>query len=619
MPHGASAKGGARFANAGARVILLRQPSIRSRSRQNAVNASQLPIPLDIYARTMQLEFGGVDSIGYGIWPSSAPQTLNLADAHSLFADKLIDCCNQWQQSGYQVLVSGESLRSLAEHLASTGAIVTWLSQSGESAKVSVIQSSITQHRAEGVFDFVVLEGTFKYLDQLSILTQIRSLLKEGGRCLIFGEFLHDDSKIEWSPLANLTSFRQLSERLGLPVSSEEDLSAAARPSLQEMLGLLRKHEAELVQKFEVQQSDIEELVTALTKADMEFGSGRRGFDLFTLERVVDTSDAYCNVVYGDIDSFEPAEVALVFESAFDTPFNPDLWHWKYRLGKGVCVVARRAPGDEILSHYGGAPREISYFGTDATAIQVCDVMALPEIRRHYGKRSLFFKAAATFLEREIGYTVKHLLGFGFPNQKAMNIATRLGLYEKTDDFVGLEFVEVAPEAIEKLTEYSLQSLALDEEDVYGHINELWHSQRADFADSIIGVRDSQYLHYRYHEHPYAKAGRYRVMGIWQGEVLRAVAVIMAHEEEALLMDIVCPLAQTRVMIDILQVLLRQGGETSRLKMWITLAWLDKIKKPEDQVKELCIEIPCNSWNPGPPSDKLYGAWWLTAGDMDFM
>jgi hypothetical protein len=32
----------------------------------------------------------------------------------------------------------------------------------------------------------------------------------------------------------------------------------------------------------------------------------------------------------------------------------------------------------------------------------------------------------------------------------------------------------------------------------------------------------------------------------------------------------------------------------------------------------LGIEIPCNSWNPGPPAELLYGKWWLTAGDMDF-
>ena len=46
----------------------------------------------------------------------------------------------------------------------------------------------------------------------------------------------------------------------------------------------------------------------------------------------------------------------------------------------------------------------------------------------------------ATLFEREIGYTVKHVLGFGFPNQPVMNTARRLGLYGKVDDFLALAF-----------------------------------------------------------------------------------------------------------------------------------------------------------------------------------
>jgi hypothetical protein len=36
-------------------------------------------------------------------------------------------------------------------------------------------------------------------------------------------------------------------------------------------------------------------------------------------------------------------------------------------------------------------------------------------------------------------------------------------------------------------------------------------------------------------------------------------------------------------------------------------------------VRELQIEIPCNRWSHGPATETLAGAWWLTAGDMDFM
>jgi hypothetical protein len=72
----------------------------------------------------------------------------------------------------------------------------------------------------------------------------------------------------------------------------------------------------------------------------------------------------------------------------------------------------------------GCAPRKIQYFGESSVAIQVCDVMVLPQVQLFYCRGSLFFKTAATFLEREIGNTVSHLLG----------------LYEKTEDLIELVY-----------------------------------------------------------------------------------------------------------------------------------------------------------------------------------
>jgi hypothetical protein len=59
--------------------------------------------------------------------------------------------------------------------------------------------------------------------------------------------------------------------------------------------------------------------------------------------------------------------------------------------------------------------------------------------------------------------------------------------------------------------------------------------------------------------------------------------------------------------------------EPSALKFWLTKGQLDALGGASYSVHDLGIEIPCNSWNPGPAADLLYGKWWLTAGDMDFM
>ena len=86
-------------------------------------------------------------------------------------------------------------------------------------------------------------------------------------------------------------------------------------------------------------------------------------------------------------------------------------------------------------------------------------------------------------------------------------------------------------------------------------------------------------------------------------------------KQECLVMDIICPVAD---MQDCLRRLLLIIGQ-EKLKMWITKAWADKVKTDSVIINEFVIEIPCNSWNRGPISKKLLGAWWSTAKDMDFI
>ena len=303
----------------------------------------------------------------------------------------------------------------------------------------------------------------------------------------------------------------------------------------------------------------------------------------------------------------------LLFEKSFDTTFNQDIWNWKYELGQGKCVVARGSKNGEIVSHYGGAPRQIQYFGKPNTAIQVCDVMVLPEIRRQYGKSSLFFKTAATFLEREIGNTVNHLLGFGFPNQKAMNIAFRLGLYEKTDEY--LELVYPLRENLET-SSFQLVPIEIYNTQHQQCIDQLWLLMKQETTAGIIGDRHWRYIKYRYFDHPWFQSNQYRCVFLNDeaGESMAAV-FLKEHEERLLVLDLLCPPSAMKHVLGNLAQLLSE----KELKIWITRGWVDAVKTESAIENNLGIEIPCNSWNPGPHSDDLYGAWWLTAGDMDFM
>lgn len=523
--------------------------------------------------------------------------------------DLLLARINKHCSGSAELLLVGDNLLRVANSLAGHSNSVVWLTtneQQAQQANVTIeqVHSSFLDTDLVSRFDLILIEGTVHYLDQLFVLQQARKLLKEGGRLVLLGEYLANDSVIEFSPLANLESLRKLSQRLGYELQAETDLSAGAQLTLQKLLLLLRPHGTPEAKQIAASAMAIED----------EFISGRRCLKLFEFAyRAVD-ADEWASAEFGAIDSFKAHDIATLFEKSFKVEFDAEVWDWKYRLGEGCCVVARTEPQGEIVSHYGGAPRKISYFGVPAMAVQVCDVMVLPEVRRNYGKSSLFFRTAATFLEREIGYSVAHLLGFGFPNQKAMHIATRLGLYEKTDDFVEA----VCASDIEVVQGWRLEELNFEAQ--CDELDSLWQQMRDEFSEAIIGVRDSDYFAYRYLQHPFAKRGQYRCLQVLDAEHrLRAVAVVREHGEHNLLMELIAQQADMPPLVALLASWSVGPGNERPLKFWLTRNWLERLPLAVVAVNNLGIEIPCNSWNAGPPVEELRERWWLTAGDMDFL
>ena len=562
-----------------------------------------MPAPdlLPLIAAALRLQSGSSDALCYGIGEAD-----NLAERQKKFLNILSQTVIQQCSADSVVQLHGSSLEQVATGLRQEGLKADWnpdeLRQDQEFAKP---------------IDAMVVEGSISRLNQLGVLSQARATLSDNGFLFLFGEYVDDDSAIQYSALANISSLQRQTERLGFAISDETDYSTDALRCIRSLVTFVEASSDALAQELGLESTELNALVVELNLIAQEFESGRRCFRLFVMQRQENPAGEYAGAEYGDIKSFDPAEIKELFEASFGVDFDPKLWHWKYNLGGGVCVVARAEPGGAIVSHYGGAPRKISYFGKPSWALQSCDVMVLPEMRRQYGRNSLFFKTAATFLEREEGNIADHLLGFGFPNQKAMNIALRLNLYEKTDDFIEVAFSQAA----EPDPGYVFESVDIEEPDHCQQIDSLWHSMSGQFDEGIIGIRDSAYIRYRYFDHPFAASGQYRAFLVKNIETsqMEAFVLLKNHDEGQLLMDMICERGQFQRMLDITNALVARESDRGPLKFWITRGWQQRLQLPDSSVKELGIEIPCNSWNPGPSAETLYGAWWLTAGDMDFI
>ena len=538
----------------------------------------------------------------------------NIRRQQQELSEKVINSVKVSLGSESSVLLSGPSFAYVSQRLSYHAQRVEWVnskpeiqSKKRESQAYDSGRPFILDYSESDDFDVVVIEGSYHYLQQVDLLQKCKELMVDGGSLIILGEFLEDDSEKIHSALPNLSSLTQLSDRLGFELVSETDLTPDAIESVDVFKKILKQETA-----FP-KDEDKALIFNLLDDAESEFSRGRRCYKLFRFIKVLKQAGDYELAHYGDIESFDHQEICELFEKSFETAFDNEIWRWKYELGNGKCVVARSEPGGPIVSHYGGAPRQINYFGKMDKAIQVCDVMVLPEVRLQYGKNSLFFKTAATFLEREIGNTVGHLLGFGFPNKKAMNIALRLGLYEKTDDF--LEFIFPIADT-KSSVEYKL--LDIDSKNLahQSAIDRLWDSMSPAFENGIIGVRNWEYVKYRYFDHPRGISGEFKRLFLSDGHGdICAAFFLKEHDQCNLIMDIICPFKDITQYILKLSLLLNEV----RLKIWITKGWSKTVEVAGIIENDLGIEIPSNYWNPGPSSEILYGAWWLTAGDMDFM
>ncbi len=573
------------------------------------MKAAQFKFPLNTYAKAVELEYGRLESVYLGLYDeSSAPE--DLFDAQRRLLQRLLDSAGS---APVTVLLNGAGMPPVAELLVKMGHEVVLLASGAEAANgIQIVAQTLTAFDTPQQFDLIIQEGSVHYLDQLAILSKVRLLLKPQGTLLWFNEFIVRSIEPEYSGVSLLSIFTQLAVRLGYEIVARQDFSTAVQPTFPAMLSLLDKHRVAVCTALSISNDSYADSRARLQKLAEKFADSSMGFQLLELQMQPPSMPQERWLDYLDINSFSSNELGGLFEKSFGHNFNPRLWSWKYGAGRGRAIAVRKQ--GIVVAHYGGAPRDILYFGKAAKAIQICDVMVLPEERRHYGQESLFFKAAATFLEREIGFTVEHLLGFGFPNLKTMQLAVRLGLYEKTDDFVEVLYPSALPtQAV------ALQMTPVNcAEAVHRQaIDRLWSVMAGEMHSAVIGLRDWTYIKYRYFDHPCAAYQCILLHREGESDAF-AFAVLKPHQEGYLLMDVVASQQDLKHAIIGLCAAYQAQPQPSSLRCWITRGWHQAILIDGAEVRELQIEIPCHSWSPGPSAELLYGKWWLSAGDMDF-
>ena len=302
-----------------------------------------------------------------------------------------------------------------------------------------------------------------------------------------------------------------------------------------------------------------------------------------------------------------------LFARVFGHPMSDALWQWKYGNGRGHAIGVWNEHG-QLIAHYAGFRRAVLNAGQAVDAVQIGDVMVEKTSRAiNLGRRGAFFQAAARFLESYIGYGKPYLIGFGFPNARAMRVAARLGLYADTG---GLSQVTwpVAVNAPPPLG-IELREIAAVDDPLWIAVDPLWAGMRLELRDAIVGVRDADWLRHRYLAHPDRP---YRV-GIAMTQSGEPIGIIVLRAQGGIVewMDVI----GTTVTLPALVAQARwsaatMGGNT--LMMWVSHPFAGEFARHGGTATELDVRIPCNVWSPGPDASGLRDRWFLLGGDTDF-
>ena len=456
-------------------------------------------------------------------------------------------------------------------------------------------------------FDVFLFQESAKYIEPLVIFNKALDLLPLAGDLIIIDEFAlqYDQAGIEALHLLN--DFLALAGRFGFELVEHTDLSAKAAPTLDYLLQITQIHRQSLIKSLTLSDEQLTQLDAASQLYHKRYASGHYGYALLHFRKKTMPKWRLRN-----LQENQMPEMLDLFKRSFNHDLAPAMWQWKYGSDSGREIGLWR--DNQLIGHYGGIGRDILFFGQPQRAVQIGDVMVDMNERGTLTRKGPFFLMAATFLERYIGYGKPYLVGFGFPNERAMKVAERLGLYAEAGRMIEFSWTTRSRFPLWgtrlHLIDRSHADFAINA------VNKCWQRMAADMQTAIIGVRDWRYLEYRYLNHPNQSYQVILVRNRFGGEA-RGVLVLRHDAHGCEIIDIIAPLAEIPLLVLHARRLAGMSGD-HRLFCRITENFAEHFTAAGGIRQSLDIRIPASTWGAVPPADSLRDHWWLMSGDTDF-
>ena len=308
-------------------------------------------------------------------------------------------------------------------------------------------------------------------------------------------------------------------------------------------------------------------------------------------------------------------------------------WHaWKYGgatdQGHGQGVGAWH--GDELVAFCGGMPRTLWQKNRSLAGLQIGDVMVHPSWRGIFTRRGPFFHVSKRFYDSRLGAAPSRpfQLGFGFPSERHLRLATMTGLLHDGGVIESLHWRAMHATGLELPWHWRWQPLDPSDARFEAATNAAWKSMLATASDEglTIGQRDASYLRWRYVDRPDATGPGVQKTFCYQFFELRrpwsktpvGVAVLDVRSRAAHWLDWVGPVELTPLALQACRLEARRAG-ASELTGWASAAVAQRLAQSgiERRVVWAGLGIPVAS--DMKPEEIPRVRYWLMGGDTDFL
>ena len=477
-------------------------------------------------------------------------------------------------------------------------------------------------NRLNRKYQTVVLFNVFKNCNTIKCFNALRFLLDSADEIFVFNQKLENPSNsisLHWYSSKNL---RQMFKLFGYDLVEENKTSLSVNNnsiSHDPKTFINEDQKNEQLIKLYLEWSDCHQEPSNLSINPLSLNSMDRQQKSYECIYAKRTFLSLNTIFAAYINDKTATDYELLFRHCFGHEPTPGLWDFKFNNKSGYSLglfeQTEFGKTSKLIAHYGAVKRKINYFGEPKLALQIGDVMVDAMGIKSLTRKGPFFSLVSIFLEQHIGYGREALLGFGFPNQKHMKIATLLGLYSEVES---INEISWASQRLKlpfwyksiKIDKYNFPKYAI-------FLQILWKKMSLDLKYSILGVRDASYIEQRYFKRPGKIYQLYLVKNRFSN-VPKGLLIFNHNVDRFELIDIVAPINNIPFLINVAREF-ATSHESKKLLLRITSNFVNIFKTDDSNTNTLDISIPANIYTQGPSIDILKNKWWLMSGDMDYV